>query len=45
MIQDRRAHRMIKEKLKYLFICYFIIESKQKQNRATNVALVVFQTT
>ena len=30
---------------KSLIICYFIIETKQKQNRKINVSLSVFQTT
>ena len=37
-------HLKVKGKFKHLFVCYYIIETKQKQNRTVNVALVVFQT-
>ena len=33
-----------KKNIKLLLICYFIIETKQKQNRTINLALGVFQT-
>ena len=39
-----QVHLKIKEKSKSLVICYFIIETKLKQNRTVNVALGVFQT-